>query len=212
VTLMARARVDGAVAAETIRLGLRAAGAQLFCARLERIRPTPATCEPATAPLVDAATLPIVQVDPGRDDVRLPRLATQGPLAPGAYGIVRIGERSELTLAGGEYHVRSLWVGNRGRLLCQAACLIRVGADVVLRDRVEVGAVPPLDARAVRIEVRGGRGRAAFRVYRGATLNANVYAPNGGIVLGMNGRYTGAFIGKTIFVYPRAQITGANAF
>ena len=72
---------------------------------------------------------------------------------------------------------------------------------------------PPLDATAVRVEIRGGsKTRAGFRSFKRSTVDANVLAPNGRIVLGMSGRNTGAFIGKAVFVYQRARITGLSAF
>jgi hypothetical protein len=212
VSLMARARVTGSVAGNTIQIGQRATAAQLFCTKLDRQRPNPLECAPMALPLVDGASLPIVQVTPGNDDVVLKRLGTQGPLAPGAYGIVRLGERAEVTLAGGEYQVRSLNLAAGARVVCQAACRIAVAERVVMKDSASLGPAAPLDATAVRVDVRGGGAAAAFRAYRRSTVDATVYAPNGGVVLGIRGRYTGAFIGKTVFVFQQARIQGASAF
>src|SRR5262249_26275656 len=64
VALMARAHVSGSVAGNTIQIGSRATAAQLFCTTLDRQRPNPLVCAAMTLPLVDAASLPIVQVDP----------------------------------------------------------------------------------------------------------------------------------------------------
>ena len=213
VTMNASARVIGAVAADEIRLGFRARADRLFCSQLVPIRRTSATCAPATTPLVDPATLPLVQIDAGKDDVRLPRLATRMALPAGAYGVLRLGQRAQLTLAGGDYAFRSIDLEDRAQLLCESACTIGVDEEVLLKDDVQLGAMPPLDAHAVRVNVHGGlRSQAAFRAYRRSIVGATVYAPNGGIVLGINGRYSGAFIGKTILVYQHAQITAASDF
>ena len=213
VTLMSRAHVTSNVAGETLRLGSKANAGAFFCNKLEPSRPTTATCTPMSTPLVDPASLPTVDVAPGKQDVRVPRLGTMPAVAPGAYGVLRIGEQGEVHLAGGEYDFRTVFLWARARLFCDAACTIRVADTVTLRDVAQLGASAPLDATAVRLEIRGGnRTHAALRTYRRATVDATVYAPNGGIVLGQSGRYTGAFIGKSVFVYQRAHITGKSAF
>jgi hypothetical protein len=211
VALMARAHVSGSVAGNTIQIGSKATASQLFCTTLDRQRPNPLQCAAMTLPLVDAASLPTVQVDAGKDDIRLSRLGTMGPVAPGAYGIVRLGERATLTLAGGEYQIRSLWLGNGASVVCQAACHISVVENVVMKDNAILGPLAPLDATAVRVDIKGGGRTAGFRAYRASTVDATVYAPNGGVVLGMRGRYTGEFIGKTVFVYQNAHIKGLAA-
>jgi hypothetical protein len=213
VTLMARARVASNVAGETLRLGSKANAGAFFCNKLEPTRATTATCSAMTTPLVDSATLPTVSAAPGNQDIRIPPRGTMTGVAPGAYGVLRVGEQGEVHLAGGEYDFRMVFLWGRARLFCDAACTIRVADTVTLRDVAQLGPIPPLDATAVRLEIRGGnRTHAAIRTYRRTMVDANVYAPNGGIVLGQSGRYTGAFIGKTVFVYQRSHIVGKNAF
>ena len=216
VTLLARAHVANAVAGDTVRLGRRATAGELFCTKVEPVVPAAsgAACAPMTAPLVDTATLPAVQVNPGTQDVRLAPSASQTALAPGAYGSVRLGERSTLSLAGGEYDFRRVKLYSGARLLCDAACTIRVADTMIIGIGAQLGpAGPPLDATAVRVEIRGGsKTQAGFRSFKRSTVDANVLAPNGRIVLGMSGQNTGAFIGKAVFVYQRARITGLSAF
>lgn len=213
VTLMARAHVTSAVAGNTVRLGTRATAGELFCTRVEQVGPTSATCAPMSAPLVDGASLPAVEVNPGKDDIQLPKAGTMAGLAPGAYGAVRLGARAELTLAGGEYDFRRVFLIAGAKLICEAACTIRVADSIVLGTQAQLGPRPPLDATAVRVEVRGGSlVNAGFRAHRRSTVDANVYAPNGRIILGMGGKYTGAFIGKAVFAYNRARIVGLSAF
>lgn len=220
ISLAGRARVEGIVAADTIRLGrgARVEDGNLFCTRLAPREPTSATCPstPLDLPLVDP--LPCsAQADPGSEAVRLPRLGSQ-TLVAGAYGAVRVGGRARLSLAGGEYHFRSLWVGRRGELVCEGPpCVIRVRERVVLREFACLARTCPAtgaaaDAAAIRLEAAGRGGVAAVRTYLRSTVDANVCAPNGGIVLGMSGRYTGAFIGGSVDVFPRARITAASAF
>ena len=128
-------------------------------------------------------------------------------VAAGAYADVIVGDRGQLTLLGGEYQVRSISLGKRAHLMCQAACHIVVAERVLMKEFSEIGA---LDPRTVEVDVRGGGQRAAFRAFRRSVVNATVFAPNGDVVLGESGRYTGAFIGNTVFVFQKAQIVGAS--
>jgi hypothetical protein len=212
ITLMQASQVIGVVAASTVRLGVRARAGQLFCTTFVPLAATTAACElGVTAPLVPAASLPIVQVDPGSEDVRLPRLAVRDALPPGAYGVVRLGVRGRLTLAGGEYAFRSVALSKRAELVCLSACTLRVAERIVMDEDSRLGVDAPLDARAVRVEVKGGGPKPAFRAYPRTRVEGTVYAPNGDVVLGLSGRYTGAFVGRTVLVNPRARIVAASA-
>lgn len=215
VVLAARARVDGTVAADTIRFGRSAQAGDLFCATFDRVYRTSASCQPPPAlPLVDV--LPVVQADPGTEDVRLGRLDTRNSLPAGRYGVVRVGDKGHLGLAGGEYDFRYLRIGRRGELLCEGSaaptCLIRVKERMVLGEHGTISASPPLDARAMRIEIAGRGPIAAFRAYRRSVVDATIYAPNGHILLGMSGRYQGAFIGDSVDVLGRSRVVAASAF
>src|SRR5262245_2892339 len=67
VTLVDRADVAAAVAANEIRMGRGTSAGTLFCTLLEQlaVKNGPAACVPATPPLVDSGALPFVQVSPG---------------------------------------------------------------------------------------------------------------------------------------------------
>ncbi len=226
LTLMRRAQVDGAAAATTVRVGQQAGAEALFCVGHEPVGPTEPSgttagamdadatgvvCGPMTHPVLGAASFPVVQAHPGTERLRVEPAAFLGPLDPGAYGPVRVGDMARLELAGGEYDFRSLWVGYRSQLTCRQACTIRVARYATIRERAVLGAETPTDAGSMRLEIAGGRGSsAAFRVYRRATVNAVVYAPNGGVVLGMNGRYNGSFTGKDVLIYQHSQVIGLS--
>jgi hypothetical protein len=211
LTLMRRAQVAGAAAATTVRVGQKAGAEEIFCVGLEPTRSTGAACGPIVHPVLRAASFPVVQAHPGTERLRIEPGAFLGPLPPAAYGAVRVGDMARLELEGGEYDLRSLWVGYRSQLVCRQACTIRVGRYVTVRERALLGAAEPVDAGTVRIEIAGGRGSGgAFRAYRRATVNAVVYAPNDDVVLGMNGRYNGSFTGKDVLIYERAQVTGLS--
>jgi len=205
ITLMSRAHVTGVVAAERVRLGRNANVGQLFCTT--QLDAAASTCQAMTLPLVNSAKLPTFDVNPGQQAIRVQPRASMGPVAAGAYDDVIVGDRGQLTLSGGEYQLRSIFLGKRAHLTCQAVCHIVVAERVLMKEFSEIGA---LDPRTVEVDVRGGGQRAAFRAFRRSVVNATVFAPNGDVVLGESGRYTGAFIGNTVFVFQKAQIVGAS--
>jgi hypothetical protein len=213
VTLFDRARVSGSIAADHVRLGRRASAGGLYCTLLEQLaaKNPPAECVPATPPLIDAAALPIVQVTPGTQRVQLERRAALDPLPPGAYDLFRVANGARLVLAGGDYAVRTIDLRKRAQLLCQTACRLSVLERVRVGEGSELGPVPPLDATAVRVDVKGEGQPPAFRAFRRSTVSATVYAPGGNVQLGMNGRYTGAFVGERVLIWPLARIEAASA-
>jgi hypothetical protein len=216
VSLRSRVVVGGAVAGTTLRVGRRIAALDFFCTAMDPLATNvrAEACSPVEPPLVEPNALPAVEVTPGSEDVRLKtRAVAEAALPPGAYRSVRVGNGAKLTLAGGDYDLRSLWVGKRSELLCEAPCTVRVAKRTVIREAAVVGAVAPLDGRDVRLEVQGAFGkRAALRAYRRATIDARLYVPNGALTLGMNGRYRGSFVAKRILVYERSQIEGPGAY
>jgi hypothetical protein len=210
VRLGAAARVVGTVAADTVRLARGARTGGLVCNLL--IASGSQSCTTLAQPVVDLAALHLLQVVPGAAEVRVPAQAATAPLGPGAYGNVRIGARGRLVLVGGDYAVRSLVVGARGRLSCAAPCRIAVLERVVLEPHAMLGPATGLDARAVRLDVEGRAARLSVVARPRTALAANVYAPQGEIRLGARGRYEGAFVGRAVTVGRAARLTGANAF
>jgi len=208
VTLGPGARVDGKVIADTIRVHGRPRAGSLVCRLL--VGPRGFACETLATPVVDLRSLEIIQVTPGAADVAVPANANAAPLAPGAYGNVRVGRRGRLLLGGGVYSVRSITLGPRGRILCTAACRISVQEQVRLRPRALIGAVAPLDARAVRIDIEGSGRGPSFTSGSRTDVDATIYAPDGVVVLGRNGRYTGAFVGDIVRVGTGSRIAAAS--
>jgi hypothetical protein len=208
VTIGAGARVAGSVAADTIRVRAGARVADLFCRLV--IGPERFGCGALASPVVDVASLPLVQVVAGAAEVRVPAHARTAPLAAGAYAAVRVGTGGRLLLAGGDYAVRSIALGRGARLLCAGACRIAVEGRLVLRGHAVLAPAAPLDAHAVRIDLeRGGAG--AVVAGPGATIAGSIYAPSGDVVLGAGGRYTGGFVGRSVAVRADAHVTGASA-
>jgi hypothetical protein len=206
-TLLPRSRIAGSLASDRVRLGRNATVGQLFCTT--QLEATSSTCQRMTLPLIDTAKLPAFQVNPapGAGPVRVRPRATVGQVAAGTYDNVVVGDRGQLTLLGGDYQMRSIFIGEHARLTCQSACKLVVAERVFMKEFSQLGAVNPRDAE---VDVQGGGPRAAFRATRRSIVNATVFAPNGDVVLGQGGRYTGSFIGSTVFVFQRAQVIGAS--
>jgi hypothetical protein len=209
VTLGPGVRVDGKVIADTIVARGRPRAGALVCRLLVGTRRL--DCETLATPVVDLRSLEIIQVVPGAAQVVVPANANAAPLAPGSYGDVRVGRRGRLLLAGGVYSVRSINIGTRGRILCTAACRVSVQEHVRLRPRAVIGAVAPLDALAVRIDVEGSGRGPSFTSGPRTDVDATIYAPDGAVILGPNGRYTGAFVGDTVRVGSGSRLKAASA-
>jgi hypothetical protein len=209
VKLFAGARVDGKVLADEIVVHGRPRVGSLVCRLL--VGPRRLDCDPLATPVVDLRSLEIIQVVPGAAQVVVPANANAAPLAPGSYGDVRVGRRGRLLLAGGVYAVRSIRIGPRGRILCTGACRVSVQENVRIRPGGIIGAVAPLDAHAVRLDVEGSGRGPSFVSGASTDVNATVYAPDGIVVLGPNGRYSGAFVGETVRVGSRSRVSAASS-
>ena len=208
LNLGARVRIAGSAAADTIRARAGVQAGSFFC-RLA-LGPAALTCEPLSVPVVDVATLPLVQVVPGAAEVRVPAGANATPLDPGGYGVARIGARGRLTLAGGNYALRSLTIGPRGRLLCAAPCRVSVLERVIVRQRALIAATTPYGASDVDIEIEAEGHGPVFAARSPSSVAARVYAPNGDIILGADGSYEGRFVGRRVRVGARARVTGLD--
>jgi len=201
LTLGPRAHVAGVVAADEITAAGKSRAGGFFCNVIDGR--SGAACDPV--PLVSSSTLTLVQVLPGAISIDVGRDGPLAPLDPGDYGSVHVQSRAKLVLAGGTepYNIRDLRIGPRGRLVCATSCRIAVRDDVVVAGGVHVEGT---QGAAVRIDVGGGSGGAAFRAGPRARVTAVVYAPSGAIVLSGGGRYTGAFVGHSVRVGPRATV------
>jgi len=168
-------------------------------------------CRSFTTPLVDPNLLPAVQVSPGASDLRIPRHTATSPLPGGSFNRVIVGPSALLDLAGGDYIFRSLRVGSNGRLVCTGTCHIGILEDVRVAPRGQLGAASTLQVDQARIDVGSNTTTRAFVARRGAIVAATIYAPTGNIVLGPGGRYSGAYVGRTVKVGPNARVRGDSA-
>jgi hypothetical protein len=222
--LGAHVTVAGSAVADTVRMGIGAKVSPLFC----RLVVGPAlgrgvvggpsvpgapvpTCEPLVTPLVDPSLLAPVPVTPGTTDVAVPPRTGTSPYPPGSYGAVTVGPGSLLQLAGGDYELRSICIAARGRVVCIAPCHLGVLESVVVRRGAQLGAGAPLRARDARIDVAGSGVAPIVVTGPDAAVAATVFAPAGDVVLGRDGSYRGAVVGRTVLVKPRAALREDSA-
>ena len=198
-------RVTGRGAAPTIvlRKSARASGGY-FCVTLEG---SADTCMPLPNPLIDGPA--IVLASPGNLDVSASRhTKAQQALAAGAYGTLSVGTAAQVALAGGSYQFESIDVRSRAKMTCLAACDVTVRTTVKVGQAARVGAGDGVPASGVVFNVAAQGERTAFDAKNRATIAGTIYAPSAEVKLGSAVKLTGALVGDSVTIGPRAHLTG----
>ena len=176
---------------------------------------------PVDVPVLALPALPAIT--PGTQNVEVARRGSQ-TINPGQYGVLTVNADATLTLAGGTYHVKSLDVRQRGKILAAGPVEIYVQNEIDTDANSVIGpASSSVAARSIKIFVAGandkGRrnddaevGAVAVEFGQNSAVSANVYAPNGTIHLRAGSDGTGAFIGKAVIVGERTKLTLDSAF
>jgi hypothetical protein len=170
---------------------------------------------PFDLPLV--AAFPNVPVfSPGTQDIDV-RQNTSLTVDAGSYGLLRAHQGSTIMFTGGVYEFSEWDVDQNVDLFFEATSEIRIAGRLLVAQASYLGPEPGLeglDARDIVIFVGGINGStggfdetpvsAEFRV--NADIYANVYVPNGTLVLGKNGHLVGAFLARWIDVGINAEV------
>ena len=180
------------------------------------------------------APLPAFQTaTPGTTDVTVPANQTQ-TLAPGAYRNIQLGNNATLRFSPGIYDINSITAGKNATLsfqnLVSGTTKVRVLNQVTTDSKPTIGPddADPLKAAKIIFYVAFASGAgltpAAVTIGDSGTIQANVYAPNGTLVLGEKVTATGAFLARnvdvgsqvkvdleTFFTQQAPAITSANA-
>jgi hypothetical protein len=225
VRLAAGARVPGAVVAGSVHVARRVRVGRLFCQLVSGGVFGPGVvggptvtgsslpaCATLQTPVVDAALVAPVPVTPGSGDLVVPPRTASAPTAPGAYGNVRVGRGALLQLAGGTYQMRAIVLAPKARLVCLDDCRIGVAEDVRLGAAAQFGAPQRVGAANVRLDVADGVTGMSFRTGPRAIVAGTVFAPVGTVMLGPDGEYRGAFVGRSVVVRARSRVREASAF
>lgn len=143
-------------------------------------------------------------------------------LAAGAYRDVTVRKGSTLVLSGGDYDLRSLTVERDARVVFAAASTVRVAEKVLLEERtgLEPQSGSGLAGSDLVLHVAGidgstgalGETPTAFETGVDAVLHANVYAPNGTVLLRARTTLTGAVIAKHVQTGADGVVDLAAAF
>ena len=162
------------------------------------------------------APLPAFQTAaPGTLDVSVAQNQSQ-TLAPGSYRDIVLAANSTLTLSAGVYNVRSITAAKGAALLFQN--LASDKADVRVLNQVVTGAdsvvAPsdgdPLKAAKIIFYVAFASGPTlvpeAVVFGKGSTIKANVYAPNGTLLINELSTATGAFLARDVEIGKNAQV------
>jgi len=167
-------------------------------------------------------------------DMSLPEFPTPNPgsqpmdisygqtvsLQAGSYGDVTVRADATLVLGGGVYHFENLDMGENNAMLC-----FKQATELIINKRLEPGAnatIGPcvgsgIGASDIRIYVNGSDGspnaspKAAAVGYEN-NVKANIYAPNGTILVKAGSVIEGALIGKDITIGHDVEITLNSAF
>ena len=195
-------RVTGLAAAPSITLGrnARAAGG-FFCETLDG---SPDGC--GALPFINAPAIVVVGSPSNSDVSAARRTKSASPLAPGTYGALTIGAAAELALAGGTYQFESIVLASRAKLLCRAACDITVRGRVRLGQATRLGPADGVATGSVSLLIAAQDEATALEAKSRAQLRCSVYAPTAEVTIGAATKVTGALVGNTVTVGPRARL------
>ena len=165
-------------------------------------------------PVFNAPEFPVIT--PGTDDISVPR-NTAATLDAGAYGEVTVRKNSVLTLTGGEYHIKDLTLLGEAQLRFEAATDLRIDGRFTADLGMLIGPADgsSLSASDFIIYVSGMNGEngglleepLAVSFGNFAEIDANIYAPNGSIVIKGNSTLEGSFVAKDIQIGRNTAIT-----
>ena len=202
------------------------AGTLVF-SELRWFRPTPTIGEQQKVggdywPLFDAIGLPAFQIgDSGTVDIDVRQRNTLTLLPEQRYDRIRVRSMATLILAGGEYHIDRLDIGQNATVVALAPVTLLIGASFDMRQKAYFGPQDnDVDPAAIRVYVNGTERRRnderdaqvryvskAARVGVKAQFAGNLYAPNGTIDLRESSQTLGSFIARDVIVGTRAEVS-----
>jgi hypothetical protein len=163
---------------------------------------------PLALPLIELPPLPTFEINPAARNVNVLR---SGRLGPGDYRVVTVWPFSTLRLTGGIYEFQRLRIFTQARVICQAACEIRVVDVVRMHPGADLLPGEGLDAGDVRVLIAAEEGP-ALEAYGANRLAANVLAPWGRLRLGAGGRFAGALLAHQVVVGPSSRVALGSGF
>jgi PKD repeat protein len=163
---------------------------------------------PLALPLLELPPLPAFEIGPAARNVNIVR---SGRLSPGDYRVVTVWPFGTLRLTGGIYEFQRLRIFTQARVICLAACEIRVVDVVRMHQGADLIPGPGLESRDVLVLIAAEEG-VALEAYGGNRLSANVLAPWGRLRLGTRGRFEGAFLAHQVVLGASARVVLGSGF
>ena len=225
-----RASSGAAVRVSAPRVLLRGrvdiAGTLVF-SQLRWFRPTPTIEEQQKVgedywPLFADLGLPAFHTgDSGTVDIDVRQRNTHTLLPNQRYDRIRVRSMATLILAGGEYHIDRLDIGQNATVVATAPVTLLIGASFDMRQKAYFGPQDnDVDPAAIRVYVNGTERRRnderdaqiryvskAARIGVKAQFAGNLYAPNGTIDLRESSQALGSFIARDVIVGTRAEVS-----
>jgi alpha-tubulin suppressor-like RCC1 family protein len=212
------ARINGQVTAERITV---ASGAQVTLALYNSISNSgtvSAAVTPVAIPLrIRVPVFPIITTSSGSYTVPSQLDYTR---AAGRQRDITLNSgvstnATTLTLTGGVYEMRRLTLGNYAKIICTAACELRVNDRITTGSNSSIGPAPGLDASKVQVFVYrndSGPTDTPFAVTVGSNnlIDAFIFAPRGNMSFGSGTTLRGRFIGEHVRVGTSAATTRAG--
>ena len=163
-------------------------------------------------------------IEPGRDDITVGR-PERLTLEPGHFGKVSVrgggNNPAVLTLKGGTYHMEELDIGDRGTLLCEASCDIRVMGRFLAGPYTTIGRAGGTDKNAIEVMIYvGGFDSTTGELYddpegavigEGSKVAARIYSPNTNLFIGDNAEFEGGLVARSIKLGSGVRVTGKAA-
>jgi len=158
----------------------------------------------------DITLPPFPSFTPGSDDINVRRKKIY-TLDEGDYGDITIGRRGKLIFTGGIYNINTLTTRNNVELVFLDRSEVHINNRLIIGKNCKVGPDigSSVSASDIILYIKGAD---TVNIGRGGILNANIYAPNGTILLRRNVEATGSFIGKIVNIRSGVQLELDSAF
>jgi PKD repeat protein len=168
---------------------------------------------PLTLPVADFPSFPVfscgdINITVKKNEVYF--------LEEGDYGHIKVRRGGKLIFTGGVYNIATLTARKNVELIFQNASEVRIESRLTIGKNSIVGPKTDstLSASGIVFYVGGEdtNNLKAVTIRRNGKIDANIYAPNGTIVLRKNTEATGSFIGKNVVIGKNVQLTWDSAF
>lgn len=173
-------------------------------------------------PLPVFCNLPAFQTAPAGTQDIAPKQGETVTLRAGSYRDVVLKQKSTLILAGGEYNLRNLDIGQNVDVLFRAPSVVRIAERFALDQKSILGpdAGSGIGANDIVLYVTGINGKDgklngnpdAAKIGQDCVVRANFYVPNGTLSILQKSSATGAFVARDLMVGENAELTLDSAF